>query len=191
MFSHAGAKTAAFITNSMFATSASLTGNPGIEWTYCNGTPATNTLTHTHRSIKQSNNSMREKQVYDNISPSASPLALGSTGPGPDHSVLTYSIRLSVVSSPCCSPPTLALWLEESASRQLLLRAPTCGISTFRGGAGLYPTLMSQALLTQPLSSWDIYGFCWLHHLQIWRNLRRHLTECLGKISRVLFKIKK
>ncbi len=117
----------------MFATSASLTGNPGIEWTYCNGTPATNTLTHTHRSIKQSNNSMREKQVYVNISPSASPLALGSAGPGPDHSVLTYSIRLSVVSPSCCSPPTLALWLEESASRQLLLRAPTCGISTFKG----------------------------------------------------------
>lgn len=61
-----------------------------------------------------------KNNFYDNISPSAaSPLAMGSAGPGPDHNVLMYSINKSVVSPSCYSPPILAQWLEESVHRLL------------------------------------------------------------------------
>lgn len=135
--------------------------------------PQTRSLTHT-QALKKSNNG--EKQVYDNILPSTNPLVLGSAGLGPNHSILMYSMKLSVVSPPSYSPPTLALWLEGQGNRQLLLRAPTCGISALREGRTLqYLTLMSQALLVLLVSSWDIYGFCWLHHLQTWRSLHGYI----------------
>lgn len=168
----------------MFATSVSLTGNPGIEWTYCNSTPATNTLTHTHKYKKEQQQG--EKQFYDNILPSANPLAPGSSDPGPDHSILTYSMKLSVVSLPCYSAPLwLCVWRNQGT-------APPEGNHLWhvnhegRGGTLLNP------------DESDISGAASVRLRHLWvllvtslANLETHawtyLTECLGKITRVLF----
>lgn len=98
----------------MFATSASLTGNPGIEWTYCNSTPATKTLTHTHRRVEKKEQQLCawKTSLWQHFTIRRSPLALGSTGPGPNHRVLTYCI----VWSSLLSLPHIThhpLWLSD------------------------------------------------------------------------------
>lgn len=65
----------------------------------------------------------------------------------------------SVVSSPMLLTVGSGLWLVETVNRQLLLRAPTCGISALRGGPGHCPTLMSQALLVRPHQVETFTGF--------------------------------
>lgn len=118
----------------VFATGFSVTGNPGIEWTYCNSTPATNTLTHTHKGTKKSNNREENKFMTTFCHHTLWPQSSTAQSQTAESWHTTWSCLLSMH---CYSLPILALWLEELGHRQLLLRAPTCGISTSRAGAGL------------------------------------------------------
>lgn len=85
VFSHAGAKTAA--TSSVCHQFSQLLEILGLsELTVIAHLPQTRSLPHTSIEKEQQQG---EKQVYDNILPSTNPLALGSAGLGPNHSILT------------------------------------------------------------------------------------------------------
>lgn len=160
----------------VFATGFSVTGNPGIEWTYCNSTPATNTLTYTYKRAQRHEKEQQQggKQVYDNILPPANPLASVQHCPEPNRRVLTYNMKLSAVYA--------LLLITHSGSVIGRIRAQTAPPEgthlwhiNLEGRGWTWPNLMTQALRAQPVSSWDICGIQWLHHLQIWRHLYWHI----------------
>lgn len=156
--------------SSVLTTSCSVTGNPEIEWTYRNSTPATNMLTHKPKKVHQQG----WKQVYDNILPYTNPLAPGQCCPEPNHRTLIHHKAVGCL--------TIMLLTFCFCSKIVRFRSlptppmPTCSISAALQWGKASPT--SESGITICCVKWQVGVFieldyciiCTFVYFRWWKN---------------------